>query len=184
MGKLFGTRLSLDSYNHDNTDQAIKTRSQYINELKNIEQEIRKISHDLNIDFVSGSSFMDIISDLINNQTQAYQIKSEFSFSDDINWDNLSNKSKINIYRIIQESLQNIYKHAKASLVTISFELKNDVICLIIIDDGVGFDINKSKKGIGIKNIKSRVQDLNGDYKYASVINKGTTLIIEIPYII
>lgn len=182
LGRLFGTRLSLDSLNFSEGKDAIQNRSNYINELKTIENDIRKISHDLNTDFVSGSGFMDIVSELIEKQTNAYQLKSKFDYTDDISWESVSNKNKINIYRIIQESLQNIYKHANAELVKISFELKNNVILLSIVDDGDGFDVNKSKKGIGIKNINARVSDLEGTVDIKSEINKGTTINIELPY--
>lgn len=184
LGRLFGTRLSLDSFNFKEGPEGIKSRSQYINDLKNIEQDIRKISHDLNTDFVSGSGFVDIIDTLISTQTQAYQLKYDFYHSDDINWENVSNKTKIHIYRILQETMQNIYKHAEASLIKISFQLKNDVICLSISDDGKGFVINKSKKGIGLKNIHSRVDEVGGVVSYDSVIDKGTTITIDIPYTI
>jgi signal transduction histidine kinase len=182
LGRLFGTRLSLDSLNFTEGKDAIKTRSNYISELKTIEEDIRKISHDLNTDFVSGSSFMDIITELIEKQTEAYQLKFEFKHDDRINWEDISNKTKINIYRIIQESLQNIYKHADASMVKISFKPKNNVICLNISDDGKGFDIHKSKKGIGLKNISSRVNELEGKVNFDSEINKGTTITINFPY--
>ncbi|MEM5563743.1 tetratricopeptide repeat protein [Psychroserpens sp. AS72] len=182
LGRLFGTRLSLDSFNFSEGKEAINKRAAYISELKIIEDDIRKISHDLNTDFVSGSGFMDIVSELIEKQTNAYQIQSSFDFTDDINWEMVSNKTKINIYRIIQESLQNIYKHANAKVVKISFELKNNVICLSIIDDGEGFDVNKSKKGIGIKNINSRVEEAGGRARFHSELNKGTKVIITIPY--
>lgn len=182
LGRLFGTRLSLDSLNFSEGKDAIKTRSNYISELKTIEDDIRKISHDLNTDFVSGSGFMDIISELIDNQSKAYQYKCEFKYDEHINWEEISNKTKINIYRIIQESLQNIYKHANAKNVKISFKPKNHVICLKISDDGKGFDIHKSKKGIGLKNIRSRVNELNGKVNFDSEINKGTTVTIKFPF--
>ncbi len=182
LGRLFGTRLSLDSFNFSEGKEAINKRANYISELKIIEDDIRKVSHDLNTDFVSGSGFMDIVSELIEKQTNAYQLESTFNFTDDINWETLPNKTKINIYRIIQESLQNIYKHANAKAVKISFELKNNVICLSIIDDGDGFDINKSKKGIGIKNINSRVEEVEGKVQFHSILNKGTEVNITIPY--
>lgn len=182
LGRLFGTRLSLDSLNFSEGQDAIKNRASYIEELKTIENDIRKISHDLNTDFVSGSGFMDIVSELIDKQTQAYQLDPTFNFTDDINWESIPNKTKINIYRIIQESLQNIYKHANAKAVKISIELKNNVICLSIEDDGDGFDINKSKKGIGIKNINSRVSEVEGTAEFNSEINKGTEVLIRIPY--
>lgn len=183
LGRLFGTRLSLDSLNFVEGKDAIVNRANYIKELKLIEEDIRKISHDLNTDFVSGSGFMDILTELIENQTQAYNLKHEFKFTDDINWEIVPNKTKINIYRIIQESMQNIYKHANASLVKISIQQKNNVICLTIIDDGDGFVVNKSKKGIGLKNIHSRVKEINGDVQFDSELKAGTTIIITIPYI-
>ncbi|MFC4723232.1 tetratricopeptide repeat protein [Geojedonia litorea] len=182
LGRLFGTRLSLDSFNFSEGPEAIKTRSNYISELKIIEEDIRKISHDLNTDFVSGSGFMDIIEELVQKQTQAYQLKYTFDSDDGIVWESLTNKTKINVYRIVQEALQNIYKHAEAQFVSISFKLKKDVICLSIEDDGKGFDPNRSKKGIGLKNINSRVKEFDGNVNFESQINNGTKISIEIPY--
>nr|WP_236027429.1 sensor histidine kinase [Gelidibacter pelagius] len=182
LGRLFGTRLSLDSYNLNEGKEAVQVRSKYISELQAIENDIRKISHDLSTDFVSGSGFMDILKELIEKQTEAYQLGYDFDYTDDINWDVVSNKTKINIYRMVQESLQNIYKHAKAKTVKISFQLKKSVICLLIIDDGIGFDTNKSKKGIGLKNINSRVKELNGTVTFHSKIDQGTSIKVKIPY--
>lgn len=183
LGRLFGTRLSLDSYNFNEGKEGVKVRAKYITELKTIEDDIRKISHDLNTDFVSGSGFMDILTELIDKQARVYLLDCKFDFTDDINWEGLANKTKINMYRMVQESLQNIYKHAKAKRVKISIELKKTVICLFITDDGVGFDTHKSKKGIGLRNIHSRVKELNGTVAFQSEIDKGTTIHIKIPYI-
>ncbi|APY10585.1 hypothetical protein BWZ22_04740 [Seonamhaeicola sp. S2-3] len=181
LGRLFGTRLSLDSLNFNNSPEAIKTRSQYIEELKNIEQDIRKVSHELNTDFISGSGFIDIIKTLVETQSIAYKLQYNLLYDDTINWDDVSNKKKIHIYRIIQETLHNIYKHARASKVNISFKLKNNVICLTIEDNGQGFDINKVKSGIGLKNINSRISEINGNLNISSKIDIGTTVIIEVP---
>ena len=181
LGRLFGTRLSLDSLNENIDEDTVKNRSEYIKELKVIEEEIRKISHDLNTDLVSGSGFFDIIKALVKNQTKAYNLKYELFKNDDIDWESIPNKTKINLYRIIQESLQNIYKHANAKLVKINFELKNKFILLEITDDGDGFEINKVKKGIGLKNIASRVEDLGGDLNINSMRGKGTTILVLIP---
>ncbi|WP_111682312.1 ATP-binding protein [Winogradskyella tangerina] len=182
LGRLFGTRLSLDSINFKDGKEAMMTRANYIGQLKTIEEDIRKISHELNTDFVSGSGFMDIVSELIENQTQAYGLAYEFNFTDDISWDSVSNKTKINIYRIIQESMQNIYKHANAKAIKISISLEKNVICLDIIDDGEGFDTSKSKKGIGLKNMTSRVEDINGKITFTSQSGNGTTVNVKIPY--
>lgn len=181
LGKLFGTRLSLDSLNMVNTPEAIKTREKYLHGLKNIEEEIRKISHDLSNDFVSDSNFIDIINTLIETQTQAYNLEYHFDTDKEINWEEIPNKTKIHIYRMLQETLQNIYKHADANEVKISFKLKNDVILMTIEDDGKGFNVTKARKGIGLKNIDSRVREIGGIAKVFSEIDKGTKFEISIP---
>ncbi len=181
LGRLFGTRLSLDSLNMGTTTEAIQTRSRYIQDLKNIEEDIRKVSHELNADFISGSGFLDIIKTLLETQTQAYELDYTLDYNDSINWDDLSNKNKIHIYRIIQESIHNIYKHANATLLKIGFDLKKNVICLTISDNGSGFDVNKTKTGIGLKNINARVKEVNGEIIITSEKNIGTTVKINVP---
>lgn len=181
LGRLFGTRLSLDSLNMNSSPEAIKSRSQYIDELKAIEQDIRKVSHELNTDFVSGSRFIDIIKTLVETQTQACNLKYSLKHDDAIHWDDITNKMKIHIYRIIQESLHNIYKHAKATQVEISFKLKNNVICLTMIDDGAGFDVSKTKSGIGLKNMNSRIKEIKGTIKITSEKDVGTTVTLNAP---
>ena len=99
LGRLFGTRLSLDSLNMATSEEAVKTRGRYIQDLKNIENDIRKVSHELNTDFISGSGFLDIIKTLLETQTKAYKLDYKFKCKDSINWDDISNKNKIHIYR-------------------------------------------------------------------------------------
>ncbi|GAA4268380.1 tetratricopeptide repeat-containing sensor histidine kinase [Hyunsoonleella aestuarii] len=181
LGRLFGTRLSLDSLNMDPSPDAVKTRAQYIDELKTIEQDIRKVSHELNTDFVSGSGFIDIIKTLIETQAKVYNLEYNLDYADAINWDGVSNKKKIHIYRLLQESLHNIYKHANATHIKISFKLKNGVICLIIEDDGSGFDVNKAKSGIGLKNMNARIEEINGKIEITSEKEIGTQVSIEVP---
>jgi signal transduction histidine kinase len=181
LGRMFGVRLSLDSLNFNTDIDSIKSRAQYIKDLMKIEQDIRQVSHNLNTDFISGTGFVIILEELVSKQTEAYNLDYTFNYDDSIHWETVSNKTKINIYRITQESLQNIYKHAKAKQVTISIKLINNVICLTIKDDGVGFDPDKSKKGIGLKNINSRINELDGTVKFKSEPGKGTEVIVKIP---
>jgi two-component system, NarL family, sensor kinase len=60
-------------------------------------------------------------------------------------------------------------------------ELKNNVILMTINDDGSGFDINKIKAGIGLKNMNSRINEINGELSIVSKIDEGTTVKIKIP---
>ena len=181
LGRLFGARLSLDSLNYSTTEEAINNRFNYIDELKGIEQDIRKVSHDLNTDFITQASFSEMLNTLITTQCNAYKINYKATISDKINWDDITNITKIHIYRIVQESLQNIYKHAKAKLINVTLKQEDNLISLSIIDNGVGYDKSKQKEGIGLKNIKSRVSAIGGKQIIDSQINQGTTINIEIP---
>ena len=181
LGRLFGTRLSLDSLNMSSNDEAIKAREQYIGELKIIEEDIRKVSHELNTDFILGSGFIDIIKTFIEKQSKVYKLSYELNHDDDISWDLVNNKEKIHVYRIIQEAIHNIYKHANATHIIISFVLKNNMICLKISDNGSGFNINKTKSGIGLKNLNSRIKEINGILEIASKKHKGTQIVIKFP---
>ena len=87
----------------------------------------------------------------------------------------------MNIYRIIQEAVQNINKYAKANNVKVALKAEDDFIHLTISDDGIGFNLNTKKDGIGIKNIRSRIERLNGNVEFISELKKGTSVVIKIP---
>lgn len=184
LGKLFGTRLSLDSLNHKEGDEGVEARSKYILELQNIENEIRQISHDLNSAiFTPDVLFTEVIEQLIENQNSSSKIDPlKYQFIDDyfINWDEVQNNVKIHLYRIIQEALQNIHKHAKAKNVLVSFAKEKNGILLKIEDDGVGMIVEKVKKGIGLKNIKSRVKQMKGNLRVESEKEKGTIIYVKV----
>lgn len=92
-------------------------------------------------------------------------------------------KFKLNIYRIVQEQLNNILKHAKAKNITISLSQKNCMIVLNITDDGVGFDVNKRQNGIGVDNIKSRAAGYNGTAGFISQPGEGCILQVAFPIV-
>lgn len=93
------------------------------------------------------------------------------------------------LYRIVQESLTNVYKHAKADKVKLNISVDNNQVLLIISDNGVGFDINKinkskikkSKSGFGLEGIKERVELLRGRMSITSERGLGTDIVIKVP---
>ena len=89
--------------------------------------------------------------------------------------------AKVNIYRILQEAMQNIIKHANAQQVSVDVSLQNSNLIIHIKDDGKGFQVQKKRKGIGMKNIQSRVQKLKGVLEFTSTIGEGTSVLIKIP---
>ncbi|MEZ4772119.1 MAG: sensor histidine kinase [Bacteroidia bacterium] len=94
---------------------------------------------------------------------------------------NIPAKWEINIYRIFQEALTNILKYAEATNVEIQMFVRDEILSVTIEDDGKGFDIEKKAEGIGLKNMKSRAEEMKGTFTISSVIDRGTTLFIEIP---
>ncbi|MEQ3662488.1 MAG: ATP-binding protein, partial [Flavobacterium sp.] len=78
------------------------------------------------------------------------------------------------------EALNNCNKYAKATNINIQIHKEaSDKITLSIIDDGVGFKLNKKKNGIGMKNMSERAESIDGTFKIYSEINKGTKILIE-----
>ena len=182
LGKIFGARLSLEGLNESKNKKDIKEREKQIEKLQIVEEEVRSLSHNLSpLNFEYEAKFSKLIEDLLFEQSKIGNYKYELNFSEDISFESLSNEIKINIYRIIQEALINIAKHANSSEVIISFKGLNNSLLLDIFDNGVGFNINKKSTGIGIKNMKSRVKDVKGKFGLDSKIEKGTSITINIP---
>lgn len=88
---------------------------------------------------------------------------------------------EVQIYRIIQEFLSNVIKHAKASNMLIHIRDTETSLALILSDNGVGFDNSILKKGMGLKNIDSRIKSINAFSKWKSKKGNGSRLIIILP---
>lgn len=181
LSKFFGIRLNLEVLNNKKDKYAEEKRTKYLDSLKSIENEIRGISHKLSIEHdFSETSFMDILNELLIEFEETEKLHIFFSNNSELNWGSIKNNIKINLYRIIQEALQNIRKHANATAVEIKIELDNENIILEISDDGKGFDVRRKDRGIGLKNINERVLELKGEFGIESNL-KGTKLKIVMP---
>lgn len=185
LGRMFGVRISLDSLdsmNEIDEAQAAQKRKKYLTELKNIEEDIREISHDLNREKSELiNNFIAILNKLFENQQSTYDSKLITSFDPHIKWELVSNIVKINLYRIVQEALQNCNKYAHADTITIDFKSEIDYLILSISDDGIGFNAKRRKNGIGLHNIEYRAKECKGTVIINSAKGEGTVLIIKVP---
>ncbi|WP_293870384.1 tetratricopeptide repeat-containing sensor histidine kinase [Flavobacterium sp.] len=182
LGRMFGLRLSLDSINANNDADAVQKRNSLLNELKIIEQDIREISHDLNREkLVLINNFVSIVHNLLEEQKALHSSSVNYSIDENINWDKVGNTAKINMFRILQEGLQNINKYANANEIKVAVKGDNENVYLKIEDDGIGFDVNKKSKGIGMQNMISRTKESEGIIDINSIKNKGTKITITIP---
>lgn len=144
--------------------------------------ELRNISHNIMPATLSKLGLQAALQNLIDKLTA--HSKTQIQFTAHGFEKRMAEATEISIYRIILELLNNIVKHADAAKVTIQLIKYPAYINLMLEDDGKGFDYNKAfdeKKGIGLGNIQSRVEYLNGSMDIDSVQGKGTTVIIEIP---
>ncbi len=144
--------------------------------------EVRKIAHDM----VSGTlakfgliAALDDLKDSLednNNTLNIDLIVHGFK-------NRLEQKNEVTIYRIIQELISNVLKHANASEIVIQLIFNQNGLNLIVEDNGNGFDVNNIPKdgGMGLKNVLSRVDEIKGQLNIDSSLDKGTTVTIDIP---
>ena len=173
VNNIFTTRFNLELLESNN----IEKRNELVTKLQNTENEIRRISHDLNknLDF-KDNHLSEIITNLITENQSANKTIFDLTIDKYIDWQEISGEIKINIYRIIQESIQNVNKYAKAEKCYIMLLKTNQKITLRIWDDGIGFNQEIVKKGIGLKNINKRAKTMNAELKIESEIGKGTLI--------
>jgi signal transduction histidine kinase len=150
--------------------------------LQEIESEIRSISHELShTAYQKINNFTDSIETLLASINKNVDIQTIFKYNEDEDWDSLAGDIKINVYRIIQETFQNAIKHANCSTFFVTFDRTDTHFNVIMQDNGIGFNFDKGRNGIGIRNIKSRIKKLSGEWHLDSKVGQGTTTSLEIP---
>lgn len=175
---LGATKLYIDLAKKEgsNRESYLTTSSEYT--LTAIE-EIRKLSKILITPLINEQGgLVESVKDLVEDTMRVHPIKI-LLHTNDFNEALLSNKFKLNIFRIVQEQINNILKHAQAKKIDINFKDNDGQLLVNIGDDGIGFDTTKRKSGVGITNIKSRARLYNGTVQLTSEAGKGTRLIIS-----
>jgi len=177
MNKLYGARMQLGILNDSDVKEVKEKRLIYVDLLQDIEQEIRTISHDLQSEIIDNQfDYIPLLSNLIQLQNEIGATHFSFEVDPNIDWDAIDSLVKITIFRIVQESLLNVTKHAKAKECSVSVSLEANHLILLIKDDGVGFDVNATKQGIGLNNIQERVKTIKAALEISSTSNVGTTI--------
>ncbi len=173
---LGATKLYIDMGKRDdeNRESLLSSASTYT--LTAIE-EIRKLSKILITPLIKEIGLTDSIKGLTKEIMLVHPIQILFTAKDFIEA-GFSNKFKLNIFRIVQEQINNTLKHAQAKKININIEDNYGKLLISIADDGIGFDTAKRRTGIGITNIKSRSELYNGTMLLNSEQGKGTTLSI------
>lgn len=134
----------------------------------------RRITHDLSPPLIEMTSLDELFEELLAPWKNTFNIH----FIKDIRTQfNLKSTYKIQLKRVAQEIITNTEKHADANKIEIVLRHTENLLALRICDNGKGIDIEKDKKGLGLKNIESRIQFMRGKYKVKSQKGKGTSFL-------
>ncbi|WP_243234471.1 histidine kinase [Flavobacterium pectinovorum] len=143
--------------------------------------QVRNLSHTLIPKKFTHHKFCEVLGSYFNNIGEASTIKTDFSVYPKKEIDALHEEIQIEIFKIIQELLTNTIKHAKASKIDLQLNLIDDVLNILFEDNGIGFNPENYKPGIGFINLENRIAKLNGSFIMDSKLKRGTIANIEIP---
>ncbi len=153
-----------------------------IDKLNESIKELRNISHSMASDSLLKYGLENSLSDYCRNINEPGVLNISFA-AIDTGRIQLTEEQSFHIFRIVQELLQNAIKHADAkhAILQISYNAKR--LYITVEDDGKGFEMNdvKHKKGLGLKNVETRVKILKGRIDYQTSFLKGTSVLIEVP---
>lgn len=143
-------------------------------------KEVRIISHKMMPNTLLKSG---IASDIKSFIEKLDERKLKVNFSAEGFSDQLEHNEEVILYKVIQELVSNIIKHAKASELDIHLSLSKEGIKALIKDNGVGFSTNNMANfdGIGLKNTQTRIKYLKGEINFKSAMNQGTAVDIFVP---
>lgn len=143
-------------------------------------KEVRSISHSMIPSALIKSGLLAAVRDFVNRMGNA-KLKVNLVVHG-LN-ERLPESIETVIFRVLQELVNNIVKHANANEITIQLIKESNEFTMMVEDNGVGFDVSKmlEQQGIGLKNMTSRIEYLNGKIEFDSTIGKGSTIIVEIP---
>ena len=148
--------------------------------LDKVMQELRNLSHSLNTDYIKQTGLLGALDMELENILAAKGLKGGFTSNGD--YEAFDAQTELVIFRIVQEALQNVLKHAEASIVEIIINNTPGRFLLDVKDDGKGFDSGTGDKtnGVGFLNMRQRAAAIKGALSVSSSPGAGTTLSLSI----
>jgi len=188
--ELSAVKMGYDSLTEGNSDISGEIR-QKLSALSKILQKtikaVRDLSYELRPPGLEKSGIIQSLFDFCSEFSQKSGVHVDF-FSVGMETIELDDFTMINIYRLVQEGLNNVFKHAQASHVDVMFSYSHPDIVLRITDNGKGFDVEKrlaaltSEKRMGLRSMQERVTLLAGTMSVQSMPMYGTKIYIKLPY--
>lgn len=154
-------------------------------QIQSIRESLRTLSHQLSTPVFDHISLHQMLSIYMDRLKHLENLKIHAYIEEDISKLKISSDKVLNIYRIIQECISNILKHAHAQNAYVTVSIVQENIDIIIEDDGKGFPGNgtySSHEGLGLRSVKERTSKLQGHYEIESTEGKGTFIHIWFPF--
>ncbi len=147
-----------------------------------LSSELRKLYYNLSPANIDKTGLIYAVNDYVSNIKANIDLGIDVNISSSIEKNDISVKTAL--YRVVQEALTNVIRHANARNVAVTLNRNKGKIRLIISDDGAGFDIKTVKENVfGLKGIQQRINDLGGEFHIDSSRGRGTSLKVELPTI-
>lgn len=169
-GNLATIKLQLSTEKHQNI----------ITQLDDTYNQVRDLSHNLMPKKFQEKTFSLLVSNYINTVKRSSREEISLHIHPEKNINQLNDVLKIELYKIIQELLTNALKHAKANEINIHITQLDGEVKLLFEDDGIGFETTNLHEGIGFKNIRERLETINGTMRIDSYPNRGTIIDIDV----
>lgn len=176
-GALAGIKLELSQYNSELKSKKIEN---IVSQMALAFANLRLISHNLSLNYLKEKNMENLLLELKEEYEKRGEFKMEIVVYPKEALNELRETIKHQIYRVLQELLNNVSKHAKANAIFLNFTKHDDFLNIIMEDDGCGFDKN-AKNGIGLNNITERLSSIESIFNIESSIGRGTIITIDIP---
>lgn len=178
---LFGVRLGLERLDKKEDKEAREKRKEYLDKIQQISEDVRELSHQLQPNHNFKNDFISMVASFLKTM-ETNELGIHFSYNKNIDFEDLAPELKVHLFRIIQEGIQNIHKHAEANSAEVMIDSKGKTIILRIADNGVGLKKRHGKEGLGLKNIQERVGLMKGKLRIEDLSpQSGTEIIVLFP---
>lgn len=146
-------------------------------------EETRRLSHKLAASQLKNTGLLTAIAQLMNDLRSSGRFNIKFNSSLDIDKEYcLREEKKVAIFRIVQEEMNNIIRHSKARNIRVNIMQNNSGVVIYTFDDGIGFDLAKVEKGMGLASIHSRAKAFRGLVDIITAPGQGCSITVLIPY--
>ncbi len=176
---LYGVKIALASFSHELSEEEFEHANSYVNKLlTDAIKETRRVSHELMPTTLEQFGLKSAINDICD------QLANGTRFNCNVVGlhGRLAKYLELAIFRTVQELMNNVIKHAKATQASVDIKVEKKQIDIRVSDNGIGIqNCENSKPGIGLASIRSKIKLLNGDMHIDSETGQGTTVTVKIP---